>query len=259
VTAPTLRDLAEDAYAYLPAQPRTRTLERGDHVLRAGGSTLPESTHVLRVRSNDSRLASVVEEVREWLRENDRSGCLWWAGPSSTPAGLARRLEALGLKPYAPDPVFTGLILETEPPAVAGVDVRAVVTADDVEAFIDVQRRGWEMPDDVFEQVRANMRANWSARLAELDTWWLALVDGEPAGNAISQYVADAAYLGGSTVVPEARGRGVYRALVRRRWDDARAHGARALVIQAGAMSRPIVERLGFAHVCDIQLYVDTI
>lgn len=259
MTSPTLRDLAEDAYAYLPAQPRTRLLERDGYVLRAGGSTLPESTQVLRVRSSESRLPALVEEVRRWLRENGRSGSLWWAGPSSTPAGFAERLEGFGMKPYEADPVFVGLTLEKEPPAVDGVDVRPVVTPDDVEAFIDVHRRGWKMPDDVFEQVSANMRANWATRIPELDALWVAFVDGEPVGNGVSQYVADAVYLGGSSVVPDARGRGVYRALVRQRWDDGRARGARALVIQAGAMSRPIVERLGFAHVCDMNVYVDKI
>lgn len=259
MTSPNLRDLAEDAYAYLPAQPRTRMLERDEYVVRAGGSTLPESTQVLRVRSSEARLPVIVEEVRRWLREDGRNGCLWWAGPSSTPAGFAARLEGLGLKPYEADPVFAGLTLETEPPAVDGVDVRPVVTPADLEAFIDVQRRGWEIPDDVFEQVSANIRANWTARIPDLDALWVAFVDGEPVGNAISQYVADAVYLGGSSVVPDVRGRGVYRALVRQRWDDGRARGARSLVIQAGAMSRPIVERLGFVHVCDLNVYVDTI
>ena len=38
----------------------------------------------------------------------------------------------------------------------------------------------------------------------------------------------------------------MYRALVRARWDDAVAAGQPALVVHAGAMSRPILERLGF-------------
>ena len=45
------------------------------------------------------------------------------------------------------------------------------------------------------------------------------------------------------------RGRGAYRALVRARWDVAVERGTPALTVSAGAMSRPILERLGFVTV----------
>ena len=81
----------------------------------------------------------------------------------------------------------------------------------------------------------------------------------QQASGNILKVNRDALYLGGSTVVPESRGRGVYRALLRRRWEDARQHGAKAMVIQAGALSRPVVERIGFEHVCDVRVYVDLV
>jgi predicted N-acetyltransferase YhbS len=58
-------------------------------------------------------------------------------------------------------------------------------------------------------------------------------------------------------VLEQARGRGVYRALVRTRWDDAVAAGTPALVTQAGALSRPILERLGFEPVAELEILVD--
>ena len=42
------------------------------------------------------------------------------------------------------------------------------------------------------------------------------------------------------------RGRGIYRALVRARWDDAVACGTPALTVLAGRLSGPILEKLGF-------------
>ena len=54
-----------------------------------------------------------------------------------------------------------------------------------------------------------------------------------------------------------ARGRGAYRALVRARWDDAVAAGTPVLITQAGRMSLPILERLGFRAVCEIQVLLD--
>jgi hypothetical protein len=47
------------------------------------------------------------------------------------------------------------------------------------------------------------------------------------------------------------RGRGFYRALVAARAQDAKASGARYLLVDALPTSRPILERLGFEHVTD--------
>ena len=54
--------------------------------------------------------------------------------------------------------------------------------------------------------------------------------------------------LGGASL-PRVRGRGVYFSLVHARWRDAVARGTPRLVVQAGPMSRPILERLGFEQV----------
>ena len=61
----------------------------------------------------------------------------------------------------------------------------------------------------------------------------------------------------GGATLPEARGRGVYRALVAARWEDAVARGTPALVTQAGAQSRPILARLGFRELCEIRILLD--
>ena len=51
-----------------------------------------------------------------------------------------------------------------------------------------------------------------------------------------------------------ARGRGIYRALVRARWDDAVARGTPALVTEAKPdTSYPILKRVGFVEVCTIR------
>jgi hypothetical protein len=49
----------------------------------------------------------------------------------------------------------------------------------------------------------------------------------------------------------------VYRSLVRARWDYAVERGTPALTVQAGRMSRPILERLGFELITPVRVYVD--
>ena len=52
---------------------------------------------------------------------------------------------------------------------------------------------------------------------------------------------------------PWARGHGLYRALVRARWDYAVERGTPVLVTQANpATSYPILKRLGFEDVCEL-------
>jgi len=49
----------------------------------------------------------------------------------------------------------------------------------------------------------------------------------------------------------------VYRALTLARWDLAVERGTPALTVQAGRMSLPICERLGFQLVEPVRLFVD--
>jgi hypothetical protein len=54
-----------------------------------------------------------------------------------------------------------------------------------------------------------------------------------------------------------ARGRGAYRGLLRARWDEAAARETPALMTEAGAMSCPILERLGFEPVGHVHMLLD--
>ncbi len=84
---------------------------------------------------------------------------------------------------------------------------------------------------------------------AGIDVVYGAWLDGELAGHARAMFSPRGVYLTGGSTAPSARGRGVYRALVRARWDDAVARGTPALAVSAGAMSSPILQRRGFEKV----------
>jgi GNAT superfamily N-acetyltransferase len=82
-------------------------------------------------------------------------------------------------------------------------------------------------------------------------------VEGKPVASATAVFADAAVLLLGGAVLPEARGRGCYRALVQARWEDAAARGTPALVVQAGEMSQPILERLGFQQVATMRVLFD--
>ena len=79
-------------------------------------------------------------------------------------------------------------------------------------------------------------------------TRYIARLDGEPAGEAALHMDEGLALLAGSGTVPHLRGRGVQKALVARRLDDARREGCDlAVVVTApGTRSQENVMRRGF-------------
>ena len=86
---------------------------------------------------------------------------------------------------------------------------------------------------------------------------YIALIEGEPVGRATGSFSEYGVTLFGGAVLPEWRGRGVYKALVHARLRDAAERGTPVAVTQAGSMSRPILERLGFREVCRIHALID--
>jgi len=132
---------------------------------------------------------------------------------------------------------ITALATDQEPPAVDHVEVRRSESDDDHRIAHDVFARGWGTPRPT------------SARL---DGEWLAYVDGEPVAWAGAHACEHGLFLTGGVTVPEARGRGAYRALVRARWDYAARRGTPGLVVHAEEASRRVLERIGFVRVCDI-------
>jgi len=82
-------------------------------------------------------------------------------------------------------------------------------------------------------------------------------MDGELVSAGTAAPVSEGLLLYGGATAPHARGRGAYRALLRARWDEATARGTPALITQGGAMSRPILERAGFAPVGHIHILLD--
>jgi predicted N-acetyltransferase YhbS len=256
--APTLEDLAADANAYLPG-PNAEIEERDGYVLKNNPiSPYPWLGLVLRQRLEAEAVPGAVEAAREWFRERGRARFTWAVADTAAPADLAERLVGLGLEPSEEEPVFAGMVLEHEPPGTPGVEVRRVETYEDQVAAIEVAMDSFGLTEEERAPAREGLRENWErAKDDPRGDEFVALVDGQVVGSGGVSYTEAGLYLGGGNVAPAARGRGVYRALVLARWDVAVHRGTPALVTQAGKMSRPILERLGFRTVCEIRPFLD--
>jgi len=255
----TVEELAANAQVYFPG-PNVEIEKRDGYVLKNNPvSPYPLLGLVLRQRLAPEAVPAAVEAARAWFRDRGRAQFGWSVADAAEPADLAQRLLDLGLRPYEDDPVFAGMVLEHEPPGTPGVEVRRVATFDDMVALEETAMESFGFS----EEDRAATRQGRRERFKRIEgnragDDFIALVDGDVVCSAGASYNEAGVYLGGGNVLPAARGRGVYRALVRARWDAAVARGAPALVTDAGQMSRPILERLGFRTVCEIHAFVDS-
>jgi GNAT superfamily N-acetyltransferase len=249
--AATRTELAENTAVYLLPRPTFETIDRGELVYIAG----IRNATVHRLRSDDVAAALAwtrAESHRRSLREVE-----WWLGWSATPPDAREQLLELGLVPDDV-PTLTGMTCSVAPAEVAGVEVRRVDTAAEYEATIEIDWVVWRLSEEERASRRAVEIGRWEpVQRSGVVHHYAAFIDWERVGFARAIDMAGGVALFGGAVLPHARGRGAYRALVRARWEHAAERGTPLLVVQAGAMSGPVLARLGFESHGELSLLVD--
>jgi hypothetical protein len=218
----------------------------------------PTWAAVSAVHVAENEVGELVAQVRGLVSSEKR--CAWWLAPSSRPVDLAERLLAEGLV-TAEVPVVHALALDRPPPPIhADVEVRQVTSFDDFLASREVQWDAFAVPPKRREQQRTHFRSDFEESVElGVPVGFLATLDGRPAATGLAVPSERGAFLISGATAPWARRRGLYRALVRARWDYAAARGTPALVTQAvPGTSYPILKRLGFVDVCTVRRLEDT-
>ena len=205
----------------------------------------------------DADVAGMVERARAIAREHGKTAVAWWIAPEHD--ALAPALEAAGVvNKDTPgyEAVENAMALVTEPAGErpSGVEVRPVGSFEDYQAAMNVNEQTFghaPLPE-------AERRERYEEYLAEpTGESYVALVDGKVVGAAYGAFGSAGLNLFGGAVLEEFRGRGIYRALTFARWDTAVERGTPALTVQAGKMSMPICEQLGFELVASARVFVD--
>ncbi len=166
--------------------------------------------------------------------------------PGNASRDLFRKLSTMG---FFQSGFHTALYrpLSTEEPQVAVADnniqIEEICLAN-FDIFGELYTKGFGMPVAFKDYVTANNKV-----LAESDNWtfYLARVDGEPAGIAVLFRKNGVATLAASATVPDFRNKGVQTALIQKRIQRALEEGCRYLVGQAafGSVSQKNMERAG--------------
>ncbi len=188
----------------------------------------------------------------------------WWLAPERQ--HLEELFETAGLV-HEDTPGFeaveNAMVLLEAPRARAGsgVDVKETETYEEFVAATQVAMVAFDYPEAMRVDAIAELPKRWEeyGNPSNPGRQFIASIDGRVVGTAFAALGAAGVNLFGGSVLEEARGRGVYQALIAARWEAAVARGTPALTVQAGRMSKPIVEKLGFVAVGEAHLYVDTI
>lgn len=261
VPAP-VRALALHPFRELPPQPGVERITRDGFLLSIDPYPNAQIVEPLDIALDN--LPAVVETARTIARERGKSQLAWWVAPEHDELGA--RLEGLGLvnkdTPGA-EAVENAMVL-VEPPLGRGGEGAAVKEIETYEEFIaamHVLMDAFAIPEEMRAEAIAGSPQRWEEHCQPGNPGrrYIASVAGRIVGTAGAGFGEAGVNLGGGSVAENARGRGVYRALVVARWEAAVARGTPALTVQAGRMSKPILERLGFREVGQVRVYVDDI
>jgi len=240
-------ELADNPNTYTPLAPHHDRIVTERYVLfmttRGGGGAVAQ-----RFRFAAAELDDVRAELHAHVRESGRDKLAWEVGTAARPTELIPRLLALGLED---DGVQVGMVLDAPPTAepAEGIEVRRVTSDDEMFAA---------------ERIAAVAFGEGEPKRVPYvpdpgNVVYVAYVDGAPAARGSAAFGEHGVTLFGGSTLPEARGRGAYRALVAARWADAVARGTPLLVTQASPMSHPILARLGFREVTRIRALNDPV
>jgi GNAT superfamily N-acetyltransferase len=247
-----LREIAEYPNSFGPLGLSDERIETDRYTLCIGSGKRWNTVQRQRFRADE--VDDVLAEVRSLLRARGRDSTQWEVGSKAEPPELVELLLARGVV-RDKDPYAVALVLESEPPSPQpGIVARRVEAFEEYAAATEVQWTAFGMPEDEVAEHRAMLADRWRDSPNIVHAAWL---DGTLVCAGTSAPTTHGLLLYGGATLPAARGRGAYRALLRARWDEAVARGTPALITQGGAMSRPILERLGFERVGYVHMLRD--
>jgi hypothetical protein len=196
-------------------------------------------------------LRELIAEVRQRARDADRPVLRWWVNGRTAPADTGEVLEQHGFEQLETVEVLA-LELKNADEITAALELPddvVVRPAEDAESIylagqIDSQVFGWPPPtaEELEEETEQLAEASPPVRR------YLAYIDDELIGSAGYTLVGDVLRLWGAGVLPEARGRGAYRALLAARCVDGIRRGATLAMVKGRTdTSAPVLRRAGFS------------
>jgi ribosomal protein S18 acetylase RimI-like enzyme len=196
-----------------------------------------------------------IAEVAEFFIERTMPW-RWLVGPTSLPADLGRRLEAAGHVCVTDSP---GMALDldafvAEPVVRPDLVVARVADEAGLAHWRAVQAAGLDL-DPVRDEAwwTAHRRSGFAVDAPLVN--WVASLDGRPVSAAALFDGAGVAGIYNVVTIPEARGRGMARAVTTAALEEGRRRGRRLAVLGSSDLGLPLYRRLGFREVSRLRSY----
>lgn len=180
----------------------------------------------------------------------------WTTMAGTRPADLGRRLEAKGFEHTLDVPGMAmdlGNLPDDEPTGRWSIEVAR--SRADLEACVRIALRTFEIDEAFVARLLAieeGMPSDEKARTRH----YLARLDGRPAATSELYLAAGVAGLYFVGTLPEARRRGLARAVTRAAMRDARDMGYRIATLQATPMGASVYRKLGFRAYLTMGIYL---
>jgi ribosomal protein S18 acetylase RimI-like enzyme len=206
------------------------------------------------LRFDPSTIEERIADVARWF--GGRAGpWRWLVGPTSAPPDLDRHLRAAGFDLVSDNP---GMALDLGGASDLGaphpgVEIRPLDDLAGLDAWAEINRRALDLDPLRSRAWRdAQDRAIGSRGPMHI---WIANLLGEPVAAAALFEGGGVAGVYNVATVPEARGRGIGRAVTATVLAEAIARGHRLAVLGSSDLGYPLYRRLGFREVSRVRSY----
>jgi Predicted acetyltransferase len=222
--------------------------EETQHVVRHVdllGSTL--GGVVIYSRLDESNADEAIREQKDYFQKLGQN-LEWKHYDHDTPPDLKSRLAAQGFETDDEEEAIVVLDLENIPQQLLQPqhpDVRRITDPAELSDVMLVQDEVWQAANTVGQREQLEYEMLHAPETISL---YVTYIEGQPVSSAWIRFheTSQFASLWGGSTLPAYRQRGIYTAMLAVRAQEALERGKRFLTVDAGPMSRPILEKLGF-------------
>lgn len=220
----------------------------------AGCSTHPVISNGAFRRDDGVDAGEFVTRAKELFAARGRGFSIWVRGGQAEDRDLTAAAEAAGFQLVYEMPEMTRAGRPAPPELPPGAELRRLTAVEQAPDFWRVATTSYAsigFPPEVFAGYK-----NHAGLLAENVVAFLALLDGEPVGIAmtmVSHGVAGIYWVGS---LEQARGKGIGRAVTAAATNAGFDLGANVASLQASPMGKPIYEAMGYETAFDYQMFM---
>lgn len=198
----------------------------------------------------------LIERARRFFATHDRGFAVWARADLEEDRDLIGAAEGLGLQAvYAMPEMVLGGRAEAAP-LPAGAELRRVASAADADDYWTVAASAYAsigFPPEIFAFYEGH-----EGLQADNVAAFLAHLDGQPAGIAMTVVSHDVAGIYWVGCTEAARGRGLGQAMTATAVNAGLDIGAKTASLQASPMGESIYRRMGFETIYDYRLFMST-